>query len=725
MGGVIEKYLGEESAMTPATLPIAELVAKTDTTQMNFYDVQRKRLQKFAESFVTENAKPVEELISAGTTEITDDVVKTRRAFQDFRRMQVMNQWYKVSGIKKYQDHVRDMIIDWATINVPTGHPINQTHFEGLHIVLRDLAPNGTQGVFTTHQYNNVVRPWLEAIRDATVAWTFPAEPGGGRLQYGNHFTHGYMNLLMTYQSLGQTTEFNELLNNEIDEHWEFNYPWAKNRIPRDVTGPQKITAASPGSDTITIKGNFSTFFISGAAFDLYGSTGNDGRYEVSSSSYNAGSNDTTVVVTGNIQNPTADGYVTHPFTDLALPNVTAVITDVDTVAKEFTISGDRTGDYTAGRYFNVMSSTNNDKSYTVVGSSFSAGPNETTITVVEEIKDPTVDGNVSQAHGSRVKATPSAQTINSATPAARQVTVEGNFQDLYKRQNLIDISQSVGNDGTHRYIYAAVYDKDTNLTTLNLESDIPDGSPGGLVSIPYHNEDVDYPIRQFIKTIDTGLNKIVIPYDMSRRYPNNTTFEIQNSTSNDGTYTTNGAATYDAVLDETTIIVDQTIPSNNTDGNIVELFSGPTHDMPRPSNAIGESMDNIRRDALHYQHYGLQPWLTIALTDGTGRYKELTDDAFSWMWNFMLDPTNFHTEFENSSDDFDGLRYLGARSEYLQPLTLWLPDEGVRQVMNYYLYRVSIEPTFPFNNGQMALTMRGDRFTTELAYWFRFTLGV
>lgn len=462
MAGVGESYFGLESTQPIATLPIAELAVTSDNTRLNFYDTQRKRCQKFAESFIQDDAKPVETLVSAGSTTITPKVAASRRGFQDFRRMQILVQWWKISGDTAYRDHAMKMILDWADLNVPDGHPINQTHWEGLHIVLEDLAPQGTAGEFTTSDYNTRLKPWLQAIRTATENWPFPPEPGGGTLIFGNHFTHHYMQLLLCLQSLGDTSAFNALLS-IIDDHATENFPFG--------------------------------------------------------------------------------------------------------------------------------------------------------------------------------------------------------------------------------------------------------------------NSAVDYPENFSIVTINQGSQYFEINVDKSSNFVNGIQFNITGSTGNDGTYTCNGASTFTG--GNTRIFVNESIPSSVTDGTLNEEYQPSVHWMPRAATDIGESIDFIRRDSNHYQVYDIQPWLNIAIAEGGTRYETLMDNGFNFMWERMLDPLNIHFEFTNSVDDFDELRYLGSRAEYLQPNSLWLPDEGGRVTMNYYRYKLGLNPLNTVNDAYLALAQKGDRISTDWPYWIRFTLGV
>ncbi len=74
-------------------------------------------------------------------------------------------------------------------------------------------------------------------------------------------------------------------------------------------------------------------------------------------------------------------------------PLVAYPITGVDTGTEQFVIDGDKTDRILVDDVLTVIDSTGNDGEYTVAATSYAAGPDETTITVNEDITDATVDG--------------------------------------------------------------------------------------------------------------------------------------------------------------------------------------------------------------------------------------------------------------------------------------------------------------------------------------------
>lgn len=447
-------YFGVDNA-----LPLSEFLLETNSEHLGFYDVQRKRLEKFAKSYIQENAVPSETLISAGSTSLTPEVVSSRRGFQDFRRMMIMTQWWLYSGDTNYRDHVINMIVDWAEVNEPDGHPINQTNFEGMHHCIPALRP------YFSGSQETIIDAWLDKIRIATEAWAFPAEPGGGTLQYGNHFTHHYMQLLLCYRSLQDTTKFNALLTT-IDSHGDENFPYSSGILifPNEYT-----------------------------------------------------------------------------------------ITAIDQTNKKYTILGNH-----ASEFSTLLSA----KVYLMNTSGFS--------------------------------------------------------DDGYK----------------------------TLVSATNVGSN-------------------------------------------------------------------------------TEVVVSESINTGIVAGTITASYDNSSHDGPRRPYSAGESIDRVRRDALHYQIYDVQPWLEIAIAEGGNRYETLMDAAYTETKKQFFTPDFKHYEFTDSVDDFDALRYAGSLAEYLQPNSMVVPGKFCRIVFQYYQYKQSIDPTFTVQPEDVSVAIRSDILSTNWPYWFRWVLGL
>lgn len=70
------------------------------------------------------------------------------------------------------------------------------------------------------------------------------------------------------------------------------------------------IIGVNATSETFTVRGDMRNFFPAAGTFQVVSSTGNDGNWTVTSSTYSDGTDLTTITVTGNITNATADGII-------------------------------------------------------------------------------------------------------------------------------------------------------------------------------------------------------------------------------------------------------------------------------------------------------------------------------------------------------------------------------------------------------------------------------
>jgi hypothetical protein len=113
-----------------------------------------------------------------------------------------------------------------------------------------------------------------------------------------------------------------------------------------------------------------------------------------------------------------------------------------------------------------------------------------------------------------------------------------------------------------------STYDAFLNLTTINLVETLASSLPDGVAVAPvYGNE---------IVGIDVINKEFVISGDHTDAFLDTNTFYIVGtdpSTGNNGRYTVNGDSTYDAMADETTIVVLDTIVSGTVEGFIMPVY--------------------------------------------------------------------------------------------------------------------------------------------------------
>lgn len=77
-------------------------------------------------------------------------------------------------------------------------------------------------------------------------------------------------------------------------------------------TTTTSVAGVDTTADTFTFSGDVTADFPQGTRFEISGSTGNDGSYTVSSTSYDSTADTTTVSVYESIGDGTADGSATH-----------------------------------------------------------------------------------------------------------------------------------------------------------------------------------------------------------------------------------------------------------------------------------------------------------------------------------------------------------------------------------------------------------------------------
>lgn len=70
------------------------------------------------------------------------------------------------------------------------------------------------------------------------------------------------------------------------------------------------IQSVDTGADELVVNGDYTERAESGNTIVIDGSTGNDGKYNIDSLSYDSGANETTIGVVGDLTDGTADGFV-------------------------------------------------------------------------------------------------------------------------------------------------------------------------------------------------------------------------------------------------------------------------------------------------------------------------------------------------------------------------------------------------------------------------------
>ncbi|MCE2965652.1 MAG: hypothetical protein LW855_07660, partial [Alphaproteobacteria bacterium] len=214
------------------TAPLAYTALPGLNTGLSWQNVQRKRLKKFAEQYMTETSKAVQTLRSQGEPDTSLDAVQdTRAGFTELRvRLPVLNQYYRYTlshggtGDAAVLAKIKTLVLAWADTNQPTGKPIDETNFEGLLRVIKQRWSDFTAGEQTR------ITSWLNALKTAKEAYAFTAATGEGSLRYSNHYTHHYKVLLQVYDLLGLTTQYTALVST-ITAFAAQNFPFGNGSI--------------------------------------------------------------------------------------------------------------------------------------------------------------------------------------------------------------------------------------------------------------------------------------------------------------------------------------------------------------------------------------------------------------------------------------------------------------------------------------------------------------
>ena len=181
---------------------------------------------------------------------------------------------------------------------------------------------------------------------------------------------------------------------------------------------------------------------------------------------------------------------------------------------------------------------------------------------------------------------------------------------------------------------------------------------------------------------------------------------------------------------DKTRIVGAEPLVKDGGGGKLYISFDDNVDDIPRQAIAKGESIDYIRRDALHYHQFNLEPWLEIAiLLRNNGQQNLPWEGVITAAYEFYRDNIGVKRyEFAHTTDDFDRVRYKSSKSEYLQPKAMYKPDKVARVVFSYlhlqYLISGEQGRTAMTDDKLISYAMRSRDLSSSWFYYFRF-IGV
>ena len=144
-------------------------------------------LLHWSQKVMRTSAHPIPILSSAGKTDLTDTVlIASRRALQDASNMAVLALGYRLTKNKAYFNKIKKVLLLWAKVNQPTGHPIDETKLDGFiwayDLIACDLSPHDKE----------VILGWFEKIRLKKIVWKFEKQTNTN-----NHRIHQLKMLLL------------------------------------------------------------------------------------------------------------------------------------------------------------------------------------------------------------------------------------------------------------------------------------------------------------------------------------------------------------------------------------------------------------------------------------------------------------------------------------------------------------------------------------------------
>jgi hypothetical protein len=242
--------------------------------------------------------------------------------------------------------------------------------------------------------------------------------------------------------------------------------------------------------------------------------------------------------------------------------------------------------------------------------------------------------------------------------------------------------------------------------------------------NFPFGNSAVIVPTTFAVVGASNIEHRFDIDGNFVLRFPSGHTFSVAgNSAGNNGSYTVLSSQ-YLSGSNKTRIFIAGALSGNGGGGALIEVFRNDIHDMSRVAASAGESIDYIRRDALHYQQYNLEPWLEIALFEGGTRYVPTVDNAFSFLSSNVLAAPSKHYEFAATTDSFDNLRWNTSHPEYLQPESMYRPDKLARTVLAYQYIKQRLSSGFAVDERLLGMACRSSFLPTAWPYYFRWVFG-
>lgn len=145
-----------------------------------------------------DSPQPVRTITSAGVANADDEGLKaSRRGFRNADSVAMLALDYRNRPNDERLQQATQYLLAWATTNVPTGQPIDETRLDGFvwaYDLLRCQLNPGDK---------DVVEHWLSAMQTKKSNYVF-----GPKTEHNNHHTHQLKMQLLLDRALGDQTAF-------------------------------------------------------------------------------------------------------------------------------------------------------------------------------------------------------------------------------------------------------------------------------------------------------------------------------------------------------------------------------------------------------------------------------------------------------------------------------------------------------------------------------------
>jgi len=158
-----------------------------------------------ADKALKDTPNPIEEIQSMGKLKSDPDKIKSSKSLKDFKKIKSLYSAYLMTSNENYKEKLKDFILAWAAVNVPSGHPVNDTKFEPFYFAYDLIKKNLSQ------EEKALVKSWL----NKTVQKLLRMDGTKGKTAFHNFASHRLKVLGLAACCLGDSA----LLNKVVDQY--------------------------------------------------------------------------------------------------------------------------------------------------------------------------------------------------------------------------------------------------------------------------------------------------------------------------------------------------------------------------------------------------------------------------------------------------------------------------------------------------------------------------